>query len=154
MLCCFVRKDCKDLSTRPTELPAGHTRKEARANSRAVLARERAESKAEQIVGGERYGDVKHQLKKARVVGMQAQAEKISIETIETKLKLLRENADVYKVMHGAELYNKMVVDLLNKMMGYTSNGIGETPVSAVYTLSSQRDKDPEDNDGEAEEDN
>jgi hypothetical protein len=85
---------------------------------------------------------------------MQAQAEKISIETIETKLKLLRENADVYKVMHGAELYNKMVVDLLNKMTGYTSNGIRETPISAVYTLSSQRDEDPEDNDGEAKEDN
>ena len=89
------------MSTRPTELPSGHTRKEARLNSRAVLAKEREETKAEQIVGGERYGDVEHQLKKARVVGMQAQAEKISIETIQTKLKLLRENADVYKSMHG-----------------------------------------------------
>jgi hypothetical protein len=117
------------------------------------LAKERGESKAERIVGGERYGDVEHQLKKARVVGMQAQAEKISIETIETKLKLLRENADVYKVMHGVKLYNKMVVDLLNKMTGYTSNGIGETPVSAVHALSSQRNEDPEDDDGEAEED-
>jgi hypothetical protein len=55
--------------------------------------------------------------------------------------------------MHGEELYNKMVVDLLNKMTGNNSNGIGETPVSAVYTLSSQRDEDPEDDDGEAEED-
>ncbi len=65
---------------------------------------------------------------------MQAQAEKIFIETIQTKLKLLRENADVYKVMHGEELYNKMVVDLLNKMTGNNSNSIGETPISAVYT--------------------
>ncbi len=72
MLCCFVRKDCKDL----TELPAGHTRKEARANSRVVLARERAESKVELMVGGERYGDVEHHMKKARVVGMQAQRRK------------------------------------------------------------------------------
>ena len=70
MLCCFVHKDCKDLSKRPTELPAGHNRKEVRANSRAVLAKEREESKVERIVGGERYGDVEHQLKKARVVGM------------------------------------------------------------------------------------
>ena len=85
---------------------------------------------------------------------MQAQAEKISIDTIQTKLKLLRENANVYKVMHGEELYNKMVVDLLNKMTGNNSNSIGETPISAVYTLSSQRDEDPEDDDdGEAEED-
>jgi hypothetical protein len=88
MICCFVHKDCKDLSTRPTELPAGHTHKEARVNSRSVLAKEREESKAEWIVGGKRYGDVEHQLKKARVVGMQAQAEKLAIETIQTKLKL------------------------------------------------------------------
>ena len=154
MLCCFVHKDCKDLSTRPTELPAGHTRKEARANSWAVLAKEREKSKAKRIVGGERYGDVEHQLKKARVVGMQAQAEKISIETIQTKLKLLRENANVYKSMHGEELYNKMVVDLINNMSGPTTNGIGETPVSAVSALSSQRDEDLEDDeDGVAEED-
>jgi hypothetical protein len=99
MLCCFVHKDCKDLSTRPTELPSGHTHKEARVNSRAVLAKEREESMAKQIVGGERYGDVEHQLKNARVVGMQDQAEKLAIETIQTKLKLLRENADVYKSM-------------------------------------------------------
>ena len=153
MLCCFIHKDCKDLSTRPTELPAGHTRKEARANSWAVLAKEREESKAERIVGGERYGDVEHQLKKARVVGMQAQAEKISIETIQTKLKLLRENADVYKSMHGEGLYNKMVVDLINKMAGSTSNGIGETPVSAMSAQSLQRDEDFEDEDGAAKED-
>jgi hypothetical protein len=51
----------------------------ARANSRVALAKEREESKAEWIVGGKRYGDVEHQLKKARVVGMQAQAKKISI---------------------------------------------------------------------------
>ena len=84
---------------------------------------------------------------------MQAQAEKISIETIQTKLKLLRENADVYKSMHGEEIYNKMVVDLINKMSGPTTNGIGETPVSAVSAQSSQRDKDLEDDDEAAEED-
>jgi len=117
------------------------------------LPKEREESKAERIVGGERYGDVEHQLKKVRVVGMQAQAEKISIETIQTKLKLLRENADVYKLMHGEGLYNKMVVDLINKMTGSTSNGIGETPVSAVLAQSSQRDEDLEDDDGVAEKD-
>ena len=84
---------------------------------------------------------------------MQAQAKKFAIETIQTKLKLLRENVDVYKSMHGEELYNKMVVDLINKMTGSTSNGIGETPVSAVSAQSSQRDEGLEDNDGAAEED-
>ena len=141
------------MSTQPTKLPAGHTRKKARANSREVLANEREESKTERIIGGERYGDVEQQLKKARVVGMQAQAEKILVETIQTKLKLLRENADVYKSMHGEEVYNKMVVDLINKMTGPTSNGIRETPVSAVSTLTSLRDKDVDDDDGAFEED-
>ena len=73
---------------------------------------------------------------------MQAQAEKISIETIQTKLKLLRENADIYKSMHGEEVYNRMVVDLINKMTGSTGNGTVETPVSAVSALSSERDED------------
>ena len=116
----------------------GTNRKEARANSRAVLAKEREDSKAERIVGGERYGDVEHLMKKARIVGMQAQAERIEIESIETKLKLLRENADVYKLMHGDEVYNKMIVDLLNKMMGSRNSRMGETPVSAVSAISSQ----------------
>ena len=84
---------------------------------------------------------------------MRAQAEKLDIETIQTKLKLLRENADVYKSMHGEELYNKMVVDLINKMTGSTSNGIRETPVSAVSAQSSQRDEHLEDDDGADEED-
>ena len=43
--------------------------------------------------------------------------------------------------------------DLINKMAGPTSNGIGETPVSAVSTLTSQRDEDVEDDDGAFEED-
>ena len=75
---------------------------------------------------------------------MQAQAEKIAIETIQTRLKLLRENAKVYKAMHGKEMYNKMVVDLLNKMMGSTNNGSGEMPVSAVSAHSSQCSEDIE----------
>jgi hypothetical protein len=152
MLCCFVHKDCKDISTRPTELPAGNTRKDSRANSRAVLGKEREQAKADRIVGGERYGDVEHQLKKARVVGMQAQAEKIAIETIQTKLMLLRENAEVYKSMHGVEEYNKMVVDLLNKMSGLSSGGNRDTPVSAVSALGTQPDDDLEDEDDDAEE--
>ena len=45
-------------------------------NSREVLAKEREESKVERIVGGNRYGDVEHQMKKARVVGMQARQKK------------------------------------------------------------------------------
>ena len=148
MLCCFVHKDCKDISTRPTELPAGNTRKDARANSRAVLAKEREESKAERFVGGdERYGDVEHQLKKARVVGMEAQAAKINVETIQAKLMLMKEHKELYQATHGEEVYNKMVVDLLNKMTGLSSVGNMETPVSAANTQTDDDDGDVADED-------
>jgi hypothetical protein len=80
MLCCLVCKDCKDTNMRPMELPASHTQATARENSRRVLAGDRAEAKAQRPV--ERYGNVDHQLKKARVVGMQAQAKKITIDLI------------------------------------------------------------------------
>jgi hypothetical protein len=98
------------------------------------LAKEREESKVGRIVAGERYGDVEHQLKKARVMGMKAQAEKISIETIQMKIKLLRENADVYKLMHDEEVYNKMLVDLINKMTGLTTD-INQISVLYKYVL-------------------
>ena len=98
------------------------------------MAKEREESKVDRIVAGERYGDVEHQLKKARVMGMKAQAEKISIETIQMKIKLLRENADVYKLMHDEEVYNKMLVDLINKMTGLTTD-INQISVLYKYVL-------------------
>jgi hypothetical protein len=140
MLCCFVHKDCKDISTQPTTLPAGNTRKDVRANSREVLGKERERAKEDRIVGGERYGDVEHQLKKARVVGMEAQAAKLNVETIQAKLMLLKEHADLYKATHGEEVYNKMVVDLLNKMTGLSGVGNMETPVSAANTQTDDDD--------------
>ena len=81
------------------ELPASHTQATARENSRRVLAGDRAEAKAQRPV--ERYGNVDHQLKKARVVGMQAQAKKIMINTIQTKIQMSWENADVYRRYTG-----------------------------------------------------
>lgn len=51
----------------------------------------------------ERYGDVDHMMKKARVVGMQVQAEKIEVDTIQTKIKLMRDNEEVYKSVYRNE---------------------------------------------------
>jgi len=142
MLCCFVHKDCKDISNQPTTLPAGGTRKDIRANSREVLGKERRIAKEDRIVGGERYGDVEHQLKKARVVGMEAQAAKLNVETIQAKLMLMKEHKDLYQATHGEEGYNKMVVELLNKMTGVSSVGNMETPVSAANTQTDDDDGD------------
>ena len=58
-----------------------------------VLVAERAIAKSDRPV--EKYGDVDHQLKKVRLSGMQAHAEKIIVDTINTQIKNLKENADV-----------------------------------------------------------
>ena len=40
-------------------------------------------------------------LKNVRLSGMQAQAEKIKVDTINTEIKSLKENKEVYKSVHG-----------------------------------------------------
>jgi hypothetical protein len=121
-------------------LPPGRTRVEAREESRRTVEGERADARRSQREMNQ-FGDVDHQLKKARVVGMQAQAEKIAIDTIQTKIQLLRENADVYRSIHGEQRYNEMIVALINKMTrtGGEENATYETrPDSDLYTPSQQ----------------
>ena len=85
----------------------------------------------------EKYGDVDHQLKKVRLSGMQAHAEKIIVDIISTQIKNLKKNADVYKAIHGETVYNNLLVSLISKMTGggSTTNS-GGTPTS-VFALSS-----------------
>jgi hypothetical protein len=128
MLCCLVRKDCKDINTKPCEQPPGRTRVEARDAKTKVLSSERAIAKLDRPV--EKYGDVDHQLKKVRLTGMQAHAEKIMVDTISTQINNLKENADVYKSVHGEKGYNELLVSLISKMTG-TMNKKGTTPSSA-----------------------
>jgi hypothetical protein len=108
MLCYFVHKDCKDISTRPTELQPGHSQIKTRREKKRLLENKRSEAKAQRPV--EKYGDVAHELKKARVVGMQVQAKKITINTIQMKDQLLQENTDVYKSVYGDDCNNEMLV--------------------------------------------
>ncbi len=81
----------------------------------------------------EKYGDIDHKMKKARVVGMQAHKEKILVDIIQTQIKILRENADVYKSVHGELGYNKLLVSLINKITGLNQNA-GTTPSSAAVS--------------------
>ncbi len=104
------------------------------------MENERSKGKAQRPV--EKYGDVAHELKKARVVGMQAQAEKITINTIQMKVQLLRENADVYKSIYGDDCYNKMLVGLINQMTTGSANNEMVTPVLTVYSLDDNVNKD------------
>jgi hypothetical protein len=128
MLCCLVRKDCKDINTKPCEQPAGRTRVAAREAKTKALVGERAIAKSDRPV--EKHGDVDHQLKKVRLSGMQAHAEKIMVDTIGTQIKNLKENADVYKSVHGEKGYNELLVSLITKMTG-SMNNKGTTPSSA-----------------------
>jgi hypothetical protein len=61
---------------------------------------------------------------------MQAHAEKIMVDTIGTQIKKLKENADVYKSVHGEKGYNELLVSLITKMTG-SMNKKGTTPSSA-----------------------
>ena len=78
ILSCFVHKDNKDISTKPTEQPPGHSSIEARGRKEKALEVERAVTKADRPV--EKYGDVDHQLKKIRVEGMQSQVLKNRVQ--------------------------------------------------------------------------
>jgi hypothetical protein len=116
LLCCLVRKDCKDINTKPCEQPPGNSRKTARKEKTTALELERSVAKSDRPV--EKYGDVDHELKKVRLSGMKAHAEKIIVDTISTQIRNLKDNADVYKAVHGETGYNNLLVSLISKMTG------------------------------------
>ncbi len=62
ILACLVHKDNKDILTRPTQQPPGHSRVEARERKEKALGGEQAAAKADRPV--KKYGNVGHQLKK------------------------------------------------------------------------------------------
>ena len=106
LLCCLVRKDCNDINTKPCEQPPGNTRKAAQKEKTTAIELERSVAKLDWPI--EKYGDVDHQLKKVRLSGMQAHADKIIVDTISTQIKNLKDNADVYKAVHGEMVYNNL----------------------------------------------
>ena len=75
MLACLVHKSNPDLNIDPKAAPAGATRESGRKVKKAGLKEVRVVAKANRSVGKgvekgvEKYGDVNHQLKKARVDG-------------------------------------------------------------------------------------
>ncbi len=96
-----------------------------------AIGDERALAKSDRPV--EKNGNIDHQMKKAQVVGMQAHAEKILVDKIQIQIKNLRENADVYKSIHGKQGYNELLVSLINKITG-TNQSAGTMPSSAAVS--------------------
>ena len=75
MLACFMHKDNKDISAKPTKLSPGRTqRKVCQEKERAVVDKH-TKAKVECPIHSEQYGDVDHAIKKARVAGMKSHAE-------------------------------------------------------------------------------
>ena len=102
---------------RPMELPPGRTKVEAREDARSMLEAERSEARSKQLPAP--FMEVEHQLKQARVVGMKAQAAQIALQSIQTKIHMLRENAEIYIPTHGQHGYNEMIAGLLIGWQGW-----------------------------------
>jgi hypothetical protein len=154
ILSCLVHKENKDITTKPTEQPSGHTRVEARGRKEKALEVERAVAKADRPVPVEKYGDVDHQLKKIRVEGMQSQvlknradAIKTNVDSIRSQIELMQQMENVYVRKMGQTKYDDMIVSLINQLPSMkssidfsdtnTSSGDPESPYGEVSTFAS-----------------
>jgi predicted ATP-dependent endonuclease of OLD family len=156
ILFCLVHKENKDITTKPTQQPSGHTRIEARGRKEKALEVERAVAKADRPVPVEKYGDVDHQLKKIRVEGMQSQVLKNCADEIKTnvdsirirsQIELMQQMENVYVRKMGQTKYDDMIVSLINQLPSMkssidfsdtnTSSGNPESPYGGVSTLES-----------------
>jgi len=120
ILSCLIHKDNKDISTKPTDQPPGHSRIEARSRKEKALEVERAVVKADLPV--EKYGDVNRQLKKIRVEGMQSQvlknrvdAIKTNVDAIRTQIELMQKMESIYVRKIGQSKYDDIIVSLINQ---------------------------------------
>ena len=128
ILSCLVHKDNKEISTRPTKLPPGPTRKEVREKQRNSVTKERSEAKLQREVAVvnrtdgatsvEKYGDVDHQIKKARVLGMQSVVEKNNVDAIVSQIAVMRQMEEIYVKRMGRDVFEQQIVNLMGKMPG------------------------------------
>ncbi len=97
--------DNKEISTRPTTLPPGPTRKEVRDKQRKSVTKEQSEAKLQcevEVVSRdgtkrvEKYGDGDHQIKKRRVLGiMQSVVEKNNVDAIVSQIAVMRQMEEI-----------------------------------------------------------
>ncbi len=106
----------KDVSAKPTTQPLGHTREVARDRRTRALEEEQAVQKAKWPV--ERYGDVDHQMKKAKVVGLQSVVENNQVDAIVSQIDVMQRMKDIYGKIMGQEKYDEKIIALMNQMPG------------------------------------
>ena len=131
MLACFVHKDNKDLSSKPTKLPPGKSCRDARKDKKRAKEEEHAVAKLDLPVAEnsrERYGGIDHQIKKAKVQGMQYSGEKISVGLIIAQINVTRDNKEEYNSIYGEEKYKNFIASLLCQLPGHQSSGPSSDP--------------------------
>ena len=128
ILSVLVHKDNKDISTKPTKQPPGPTRTAVRENKTKETAKERSAAKAQRpiaveqpngtVVVLEKYGDIDHQLKKAKVDGMRSVIDKNRVDAIMLQISVMRGLEEIYVGRMGRDEYERRLVDLANQMPG------------------------------------
>ena len=105
MLACFLHKSKPDLNINPKAAPTGATRESGHKVKKTALEEVRAVAKSARPVGKgvEKYGDIDHQIKKARVDGMRSQVTKNQINAIVQQIKVMQENEKILVGIHGKE---------------------------------------------------
>ena len=66
----------------------------------------------------EKYGDVDHQAKKARVEGMQSVIDKNRVDAILLQIVVMHQTGDLYVKSMGREKFEQQMVNLVNQMPG------------------------------------
>ena len=127
ILSVLVHKDNKDISTRPTKQPPGPTRAAVREKKTKETEKERSAAKAQRPVGVvqpdgtvtvEKYGDVDHQSKKAKVDGMRSVIDKNRVDAIMSQISVMRGLEEIYVARMGRDEYERRLVNLANQMPG------------------------------------
>jgi hypothetical protein len=144
MLACLVHKDNKDISSRPTNLPPGRSRIAARKEKELAISVERGKAKMDRPVPAqETYGDVDIAIKKAKVEGMKSYASKTATDMIVTQVKLMRENAEIFKSIHGENQYNTMIANLLCQLPGVNRSAGSSAGTESLTESSTQQSSTP-----------
>jgi len=98
-----------------------------RENKTKETAKERSAVKAQRpikvvqsdgTVVVEKYGDVDHQLKKAKVDGMHSVIDKNRVDAIMLQISVMRGLEEIYVGRMGREEYERRLVKLANQMPG------------------------------------
>jgi hypothetical protein len=131
ILSVLVHKDNKDLSTRLAKQPPGPTRAAVREKKTKETEKERSAAKAQRpikvakpdgLVEVEKYGDVDHQAKKAKVDGMRSVIDKNRVDAIMSQISVMRGLEEIYISRMGREEYERRLVNLVNQMPGMIEN--------------------------------